>query len=252
MKDSLKTALLKIDQLQHQVDSLKTLNTNKIEVLQSQLEQSNNTVSNLGSLSTAWGTTYAVSAVVVGLLTIVLAIATFVVPRWLKKKSKKAIRKIKKDFDSKILELQTAYGTDLLSLKSEFEDASKKLKVFNEEKIEKLESNFWSHVASTAQADNDFVFAFQFYFIAAIGHERTGKDSINTTRANLKAASECFSKMFYNQLDGVNKVLKKFSIQGTIQNYIRFFEECPNAEHYTQYINEIKVHLENISKSQEN
>ncbi len=131
--DTLQKALIHIDKLQHQVDSLKTLNYNKLEILQSQLDQSNNTVSNLGSLSTTWGTIYAVSACVVGFLTIALAIATFGVPIWLKKKSKKAISKIDASFNEKITTMETSYKQELKKIKDEVEIELSSLKAFSEQ-----------------------------------------------------------------------------------------------------------------------
>jgi hypothetical protein len=132
MKDTLTNAALKlrVDQLQYQIDSLKNI---KNPILEERLAQASDTVSNLGSLATGFGTVYTT-------LTILIAIVTIGVPIWLSWNAKKIIRKAKIKLDSKLEAFQVSSKEEVGKLENIFNEKIKRIEEQYENDLDGLET----------------------------------------------------------------------------------------------------------------
>ena len=184
MKDTLQQALIRIDRLhrldsikieklQHQFDSLKSLPITEDSLLQDRLDQASETINNLGTAATTWGTKYTIIGVIIAVLTALLAIATFLLPYWIRKRNKKAINKLDKkydeklkmineDFNKKYEQLSNTNSLQLQELNSEFASKTQELDKRYDFQTRRIESNFNYFLGRENEINKYYNIAFAF------------------------------------------------------------------------------------------
>jgi ABC-type multidrug transport system fused ATPase/permease subunit len=229
MKDTLTNAALKlrVDQLQHQVDSLKQISTYKAGILEARLDQASDTVSNLSSLSTGFGTMYTIIGIIIALLTILIAIITVIVPVWLKRRTNKEIQKIRIQYDQKFTDIDEKYNDKTVKLNEVFvekiESLDKQFKVdievLNQKfiqnnldfsaKYKQSETQMKTHsmyaIAEAFKISTNFKAAIETYILALINWKKL--DDIKNIKTCLSRMEVPFKKISKEEFDKINTSL---------------------------------------------
>jgi len=268
MKETLKQALIRIEELQHQVDSLKINGAYKIEILQSQLEQSNNTVANLGTHATSFGTMYTIIGIIVTVLTITLTVMTFVLPIWLKKRAKKSIKQIDLKFDAKILEITASYTKEIEKLNKDFNKKYEELSLVNSEQLQavqvasmeatkeieddykanlaRLEANLWTVNATALMHSEKYAMAAGWFMVAACSGNDPWNNHVYAVLDNLNSFLLCLKKISAEEFDQIDFAIKSFGLATNLENYLERLDnhQISTGENiYSAIIAEIREEL---------
>lgn len=253
MKDTLSPTLVKLEHLKHQVDSLTTVQSQTMlhlqkmqiqvdtltklsqklnpELLETRISQASDTINNLGTHATSFGTMYSIIGIIVAVLSLALPLMSYI-------NEKRVERNLEKKFNDKVDAYDTQLKNELIAQENAINIEIKKVNEAIEKTVFATEAQSLYAHAINAEKEDQTDYAAACYLYGAYQCDK----SVQVGRANimLKKGINLIKKLNGEDLNKLTVYLKSFGNQYSLEDYQKYFSESKDSYEYRNHLGALK------------